>query len=379
MPSPANISPGATLTVKTRDEGVVVVTFAGRLDSRGTADLRSDAQSSLQSDPKRLVVDASDVTYADGAGIALFIELWRHQRASGREFEIRGLDAEFRALLDMYPAGQFDEHPKERKRLSAFLEIGKATVHVLEDLRLLLAFVGELIARTINAFVRPSTLRWGDTFRIMETAGVNALPIISLVGFLIGLIIAFQSAMGLKRFGAEIFAADLLAIPLIRELGPLLTAIILAARSGSAFAAEIGTMKVNEEIDALTTMGLSPVAFLAVPRVIAALVMTPLLAVFTNVFGILGGAVVITSLGYPLVTYWNHVTGIVSVTDLAGAFVKTVVFGVLVAAVGCLRGLQTKLGALAVGESTTRSVVAGIVLIIVTDGLFAVVYYFLGI
>jgi phospholipid/cholesterol/gamma-HCH transport system permease protein len=193
------------------------------------------------------------------------------------------------------------------------------------------------------------------------------------------LILAFQSAIPMQRFGAEIFVADLLGISMLRELGPLMASILLAARSGSAFAAELGTMKVNEEIDALTTMGLEPVRFLVVPRVLAALIVVPVLAALLNLFGLAGGAVVMLSLDIPLVTYVNRVVDAVTLTDFAGGMFKALAFGMIVAAVGCMRGLQAGTGADAVGVSTTSAVVSGIVLIAFSDGIFAVIFYLVGI
>jgi phospholipid/cholesterol/gamma-HCH transport system permease protein len=190
---------------------------------------------------------------------------------------------------------------------------------------------------------------------------------------------AFQSAIPMRQFGAEVYVANLIGLSMVRELGPLLTAILLAGRSGSAFAAELGTMKVSEEIDALTTMGLEPVGFLVVPRVIAAVAMTPLLAVFASLLGLVGGAVVMLSLGFPLVTYVIQIKSAVTAGDMLGGLGKSLAFGIVVAAIGCLRGLQTKSGASAVGESTTRAVVSGLVLITLVDGIFAVVFYYLGV
>ena len=172
--------------------------------------------------------------------------------------------------------------------------------------------------------------------------------------------------------------ADLLGISVLRELGPLMAAILLAARSGSAFAAELGTMKVNEEIDALTTMGLEPVRFLVVPRVIAAVAVVPVLAMLMNIFCLIGGAIVMLSLNFPLITYVNRVVAAVGLADFLGGIFKALVFGVIVAGVGCLRGLQTGTGAGAVGESTTSAVVSGIILIAITDGVFAVLFYIVG-
>jgi phospholipid/cholesterol/gamma-HCH transport system permease protein len=183
----------------------------------------------------------------------------------------------------------------------------------------------------------------------------------------------------MQRSGAQIFIADLLGISLLRELGPPMAAILLTARSGSAFAAEIGTMKVNEEVDALTTMGIEPLRFLVLPRVVAAVAVVPILAMVVNIAGLAGGAVVFRSLGFPLVTFVNRVIEMVTFTDFAGGLVKATVFGLIVAAVGCERGLRTGKGAAAVGLSTTSSVVSGITLIAIADGAFAVLFYLLGI
>jgi phospholipid/cholesterol/gamma-HCH transport system permease protein len=244
--------------------------------------------------------------------------------------------------------------------------------------RALLEFAGELAVAILRAARRPRSVRWSNAWLTAEQAGVDGLPIIALVGFLLGLILAFEAGIAMRRFGAEIFVANLLAISMLRELGPLVTAIILAGRTGSAFAAELGTMKVGEEIDALITMGLEPVRFLVLPRVLAAVTMTPLLTVFANLFGLIGGAVVMQSMGFPLVTYVNQILSAVEMKDFLVGLFKSLVYGIVVAAIGCLRGLQTTTGASAVGQSTTSAVVSGIILIAIVDGVFAVVLNALG-
>jgi phospholipid/cholesterol/gamma-HCH transport system permease protein len=183
----------------------------------------------------------------------------------------------------------------------------------------------------------------------------------------------------MKRFGAEIFVADLIGLAMLRELGPLMTAILLAGRSGAAFAAEIGTMKVNQEVDALTTMGLDPVRFLVTTRILAALLMTPLLTLFADLVSLLGGALTMQSFATPFVTFRHEVESIVDFSDFMAGFVKSFVFAVVIAGVGCLRGLQTAAGASAVGDSATRAVVSGIILLVIVDGVFAVLYFFLDI
>ena len=240
--------------------------------------------------------------------------------------------------MDLY--GRWDaQQPEPLAPADSPVEhIGRATVAVWRDVVVLIAFVGQLSAALASAARRPRLVRWKDALLTAELAGVNALPIIMLLGFLLGLIMAFQSAIPMRQFGADIYVANLIGLSMLRELGPLLTAIILAGRSGSAFAAELGTMKVSEEIDALTTMGLEPVRFLVVPRVIAAVAMTPLLSVFAGLLGLIGGAVVMLSLGFPLVTYVIQVKSAVTVGDLIGGLGKSFVFGIVVAAIGCLRG-----------------------------------------
>jgi phospholipid/cholesterol/gamma-HCH transport system permease protein len=213
---------------------------------------------------------------------------------------------------------------------------------------------------------------WWD---IVEKAGSNALPIVALISFLMGMIMAFQAAMPMRQFGVDIFVVNLVALTMTRELGPIMTAIVLAGRSGSAFAAEIGTMKVNEEVAALTTMGLSPARFLAVPRVLAGVAVTPVLTIYSMAIGVAGGIFVMIVLGFPLSTLMHQLSGSLEVDDVLAGLIKSFFFGAVVAGVGCLRGLQTGAGAAAVGDSTTRAVVTSIFLIVLIDAVFAVVYY----
>ncbi|HNK51535.1 MAG TPA: MlaE family lipid ABC transporter permease subunit, partial [Nitrospira sp.] len=352
----------------------------GRWDSDTTGKWWQRGQQILeQGKPSRLVIDASGVSYCDGAGVAFLIDLQQLQIRIGGDAAIQGLPEEVRRLLDIYGHISIERSPgRRREPLSIIEQVGKAAVELWRDLQALLTFIGELALTLLRAARHPRLVRWHDALLVAEQSGVDALPIIALIGVLLGLILAFQSAIPMRRFGADIFVADLLGIAMLREMGPLITAIILAGRSGSAFAAELGTMKVREEIDALRTMGLEPVRFLVVPRVIAAVAMIPVLTVFANLFGLMGGAIVMRSLGYPLVTYVNQVLSAVTVGDLMGGLLKSFVYGIVVAAVGCLRGLETRTGASAVGQSTTSAVVSGIVLIAIVDGLFAVVFYALG-
>jgi phospholipid/cholesterol/gamma-HCH transport system permease protein len=363
-----------------RDD-TVQIRLQGRLDADLVPGMWRQVSSELtRIAPKRIEIDATDVDYCDGSGISLLTYIQQHQADQGGQLEIRGLKPKFQQLLTLFDPGQVEAPVKEGPALVRMTEeVGRTGVDLWRDLHAQVSFVGEIAVKLLAILVRPMGLRWGDTLSLIEKSGANALGITAMLGFLIGLILAFQSAVAMKQFGAEIFVADLVVISLFRELGPLITAFVLASRSGSAFAAELGTMKVNEEIDALSTMGLDPVGFLVLPRMITGIVVLPLLTLFNCLFGLLGCAVVMLSLGYPMVTFIERIQTASGMGDLLGGLAKTVVFGFLIAGIGCLRGLQTRTGASAVGDSATRAVVSGIVAIVLADGVFAVLYYFLGI
>ncbi|HUC96990.1 MAG TPA: MlaE family lipid ABC transporter permease subunit [Candidatus Polarisedimenticolaceae bacterium] len=363
------------------EDSVLEIIIKGRLDSFTTSTIWRKAKDTVAAAKiPTVLLDASGINYCDGSGVALLVQMRDQQLRSGGYFEIRGLQPELQALVEGWQPGDFAGADDQREDTASLVEeIGRSIVEICYDIYSLIIFIGELATALARAAFKPRAARWRDTLRIAESVGVNAVPIVALIGFLMGLIMAFQAAIPLGQFGAQIFVANLIGLAILRELGPLMTAIVLAGRSGSAFAAELGTMKVREELDALKTMGLEPVPFLVVPRVIAAVLMTPLLTIFADLVGLIGGAVVLLSLGFPLITFWNQVQLAVGYGDLLGGLAKSFVFGVLVAAIGCLRGLQTQTGASAVGESTTRAVVSGIILIVIADGVFSVIYYYLGI
>jgi phospholipid/cholesterol/gamma-HCH transport system permease protein len=224
----------------------------------------------------------------------------------------------------------------------------------------------------------PRQIRIGEVLQIFESAGVNALPIVSLISLLVGVIIAFEAAQPLAEFGAQIFVANMIGLVMVRELGPLMTAILLAGRSGSAFTAELGTMKVNEELNALETMGLDPVRFLVVQRLLASLLLTPLLTIYSMFTGVLGGVLVMLALGFNMTTILAQLESSVHIKDIAFGTSKGFVFGIIVAGIACLRGLHTKSGPSAVGQATTRSVVSGILLIVIADAGFANLWFILN-
>ncbi|MCX7713598.1 MAG: ABC transporter permease [Chthoniobacterales bacterium] len=263
----------------------------------------------------------------------------------------------------------------QRQHSSTISLLGSHVLHILDDLRQQLTFSGKLLKILLSAFICPNSIRWRETLLIFRKCGSDALLIVSLISLLMGMILAFQSAIPLRQFGVDIFVVNLVVLSILRELGVIMTAIVFAGRSASAFAAELGTMRINEEINALITLGLDPDRFLILPRILAGTLAVPILTIYANVIGILGGLFIVTTFGYSWPAVWNQALQAATLPDLFTGIIKSLAFGFLVSAAACLRGFQTQGGAIAVGISTTRSVVSSILLIIISDLLFALVFY----
>lgn len=370
--------PGASVKVEPGGDSCTI-TISGRLDAASVSHAWRAIFDPLKSGPARnITVQASGLNYCDGAGLGLLVEIDRAARRASGHARFDGLSDDLRRLLDraLLPDAGAVAAPRRR---SLVTEVGRNTVGILGDLRQVIAFLGEVTAAFAWAATHPRKVRFRDVLLVAEKAGADAVPVVCLLGFLMGVIISFQSADPLRQLGVDSMIPTLLAISMVRELGPLVTAIILAGRSGSAFAAELGTMKVTEEINALTTFGLDPVRFLVIPRLLASMFMTPLLSLFGTLFGLVGGYVIMLTLGYGLPFYVKEVTAAVDYVDLLQGLAKSVVFAFLITAIGCVRGLQTASGPGAVGDSTTRAVVAGIVLVVAADGILGVVFFYLHI
>ena len=256
--------------------------------------------------------------------------------------------------------------------MGLFERVGRATVGWLADARERMSLLGESVVCGLSLIVRPRQFRFGDFLLAFQRASYGGLPITLCIGFLLGVILAFQTASVLKSFGVETFVSNMLAIALFRELGPIITAVILAGRTGSSFAAEIGTMKVNEELDALTTMGLPPVRFLVLPRVAAAIAAMPVLTIFAELAGVVGGAIVLQMMGVPTVVFWRGVATSTTAFMILEGLTKGALFALLVALIGCLAGVRTGSSSDGVGVAATSAVVGGIVAIAISDGVLAV-------
>lgn len=356
--------------------GTAKLVFQGELDAQSTpaswtrlqAELARTNLASLEVDVSRLV--------SDSAGLAMLYHLSIGGMTPGATVSLSGLNPELQHLLRSFSKEDFAALEEHEPTCSSLVDdVGTATWSWLRDLRQQVEFIGAVTSGILMNLFRPRRMHWKEVLRVFETAGVNALPVVALLTFLVGLVIAFESAQPLAQFGAQVFVANLLGLVMARELGPVMAAIMLAGRSGSAFAAELGTMKVNEELNALETMGLSPVQFLVIQRVVAGILLTPVLTVFAMYSGLLGGIPVLLGLGFPLRMVLLQIQSALHFGDLAEGLSKSIVFGAIVASISCLRGLQTGEGPRAVGESTTRSVVSSILLIIFADAIFAAVTY----
>jgi len=317
----------------------------------------------------------------DSGLLTRLVALHRGAIAAGVEFDDSGLPDGARRLLALAFAVKAREGAaRTHADASVLARLGAQALEAWRALVSFVSFVGAA-ALSVRRFAtgRAKYLR-SDVVQHVQEAGVEALPIVSLISFLIGMIFAFVGVMQLRAFGAGIYTADLVAIAMVREMAPIMTAIIMAGRTGAAYAAEIGTMKVNEEIDALTTLGIDPMDFLVVPRMFALVLMIPLLTMYGSLLGIVGGTIVgLAMVDVTLVQYVHETIGAVDHSALFGGLFKCVVYGALVALAGCQQGIECGNSAMAVGQATTRAVVMGIVLIVVSASVLTVIYINLGI
>jgi phospholipid/cholesterol/gamma-HCH transport system permease protein len=351
----------------------VSLVLEGRITAYTAAPIWQSAIDTLTRNPDRpIVVDASRLEYVDDVGIALLFDLIRRDRPANAKVEIRELAPNLAALVRGYDPKDFAAPAPSRQRMGFLEHLGRATAEQIAYAKQMAAFVGACAGAVRLALTRRGVVKWGDVLDVATEAGANAVPIVLLVGFLMGVIIAFEIGLVAQAFGAVIFVVDGVGVAMLRELGALMTAIVFAGRTGAAFAAQIGTQKVNEEVNAITTFGLDPIHFLVLPRLLAAMLVVPLLTVLADIVGIFGGALVMLTFDVGFVQFYNHLLGSVTAWDFVLGLIKAALFGLTIAAVGCERGLSTGAGAISVGLSATSAVVTSIVLIVVIDGIVAV-------
>jgi phospholipid/cholesterol/gamma-HCH transport system permease protein len=364
-------------------DDTLLVHLVGHWTIRAGAPVVTEVYQQLDASPpvRRLAFEAQELTAWDTRLLTFLRQVMEASTPRQIVVDQQGLPEGVRRLLAL--AAAVPEREGARRgaaRLSWLASIGTEVLAAWQGARDMLGFIGETVLACLRLVVGKARFRRGDLMLFVQESGVQALGIVTLISFLIGLILAFMGAVQLQQFGAQIFVADLVGLGMVREMGCVMTGIIMAGRTGAAFAAQLGTMQVNEEIDALQTMGIPPMEFIVLPRMLALMLMMPLLCVYADMMGMLAGLLIGTGiLDLSVVEYVNETRKAVHLMDFGVGLGKSVVFGALVALAGCLRGMQCGRSASAVGAAATSAVVTGIVWIIATDGLFAVITQRLGI
>ena len=378
---PSNLS---AAWVKTESaDGVLLVTAGGRWDIKSAGQLSRSLRSIESAEaPSSVTVDLGRVEVLDTSGAWLMRRTMDAYRSRGLEVALANARPAFEALLD--DVGRSDpnvpiESPMPPKLIEIANRVGETSFEIANEARDLIGFFGLLLVKSFGVILRPSRLRFTSTVYHMEQVGLNAIPIVGLLSFLIGVVLAYQGAEQLRQFGAELFVVNLLGISILRELGILITAIIIAGRSGSSFTAQIGTMKVNEEVDAMSTIGIDPIEILVLPRVAALVITLPMLAFLSDIVGLAGGAIMsYFTLDISFGQFLRQLNGAVGIEQLWIGLVKAPVFAFAIAMVGCYEGLKVSGSAESVGRMTTKSVVESIFLVIVLDAIFSIIFVNLG-
>ncbi len=362
---------------ETGAEGAVLLRLEGTLTfADGAALWRELRACTLPAMPGELRVDLSKVDSIDGGAMALLVQTKWDVAAAGGTCELAGATGSVAKVLALYE-GSAPPAPIVAPKAIGFLgRVGDRTFAALQEAQLGLAFLGSLIVEIGGIVRRPRTANWREVAPIMNRAGADAVAIVVLINFLVGFVMGFQSAVQLRQFGANIYVADLVGLSITRELGPLMTAIIVSGRSGAAFAAELGTMRVSEEVDALRTMGFGPLRFLVFPRVLALFLVMPILTLIGDFVGLAGGLLVgVTSLDLTVSGYLNETRRTLVLWDVFQGVLKCGVFALAIGLISCQQGLATSGGAEGVGRRTTSSVVASLFALILIDAAFTLVFH----
>ncbi len=354
--------------------------LSGSWTAKGLGSVEPQPDAQVIQPQSEIVVDGSRVEALDTAGVWVLQRGLQRLRDQGATLQMRGWRPEFAKLLDLIAEHPQTPLPPAAARPSALERIGRSTAGAWEQGSALLSFTGETAAALAGSIRHPARLRWRPILHNIQSAGFSALPIVGLLAFLLGIVVAYQGADQLKRYGANIFVADLVGLSMLREFAPLITAIIVAGRSGSAYAAQIGTMAVTEEIDALRTIGITPIDLLVLPKIFALLIALPLLTVYADILGVFGGMIMARSqLGVGFEEFLDRFILAVDLSTYLVGVGKAPVFAVIIAMIGCFQGFRTHGGPDSVGRQTTRSVVQAIFLVIVADALFSIAFSMLDI
>lgn len=373
----------ASVRFDRHDDGTLLVNLAGRWTMKQGLPATAAIEAQLESPPpvRRVAFNCEGIESWDSGLLTFVLKLMDSLKTRQIHADCAALPEGVQKLMHL--ASTVPERKgarRERSTESLVERVGKGTIRIATGSGEMIGFVGDATLSLLRFATGRARYRKSDLWLIMQECGAQALPIVSLISFLVGLILAFIGAMQLRQFGAEIYIANLVAIGMARAMGAMMTGIIMAGRTGAAFAAQLGTMTVNEEIDALSTMGISPMDFLVLPRLLALIVMMPLLTLYSDLMGMLGGAFIAATLfDIGLFEYYNQTRSSVDLTDFTVGLINGSVYGVVVALSGCFRGIQSGRSASAVGAATTSAVVTAIVFIIVATAILTVIYDILGI
>ena len=355
----------------------MTVALSGEVTVHRIAELQKQLDGQLASSSGPVELDLSSVSEIDSAGVAMIALVARRVRHEGRSFSVVGASSSVQGTLKLFPFLDDEGDVGKGVRTGVLERLGDQATVVAAIGQQVLQLFADAIWFLIADIYRRRGMRWGVVLYEMSAMGAKAVGVVGLISFLVGATMALQSATQLRQFGANIFVVDLIGISMTRELGPLMAAIVVAGRSGSSVAAEIGTMVISEEIDALKTMGLHPTRFLVVPKLVAISLTQPLLTVMADMFGIVGGFIVaVTYLEVGPSTFVERLQTALFVKDIVTGLIKSIIFAQLIVIVGAIAGFRTRGGADAVGRSTTTAVVAGIFSVIVADAAASLVFYF---
>ena len=358
----------------------LLIEIEGSISVENAAFVNDELTRILESQPlKNMELDLVGINYLDGSGIAVIRNFVRNSNMLRNTVTLSNVPAEAKRFLERKQC-QINESTSILEGIDEpdFSEqVGQGVLVLKQSAYDIITFLGAVIEAFVTGFRRSASVKWDGFTRIFEKAGVDAVPIVVILSLLMGAILAFQAAIQLRKFGANIFVADLVSLSICLEMGPLLTALIMSGRSGAGYAAHIGSMQVSEEIDALRVLGIDPVLYLVCPRIIAVALAAPCLTLLADVMGIIGGCLVAGfSLDVTPATYFNQVKKVLEISDVLKGLTKSFIFGIQIAGIGCLRGFQVRGGAESVGAATTSAVVTCIFVLTVTNAVFAVLFYY---
>ncbi len=373
--------PGCSIRVANRAFDEIFISLAGEIRIENIDVVRQGLSEAVKSEPlKNIIIDLGHIRYIDSSGAATLVEIKSICSELHNSFKLQNIPHQVKPILEMLDLKIEAKGILEPRTDPNFLEqIGQGVDTLKSNLIHMLTFIGSVVVAVAEDASRPKKARWDSLSKLIEKGGTDALPIASVLSFLMGAVLAFQAAIQLRKFGANVFVADLVSLSICLEMGPLMTAIIVSGRSGAAYAAHIGTMQVNEEIDALRVMGIDPIRYLVGPRILAIALVMPCLTLFADFLGILGGCFVsVLSLDLTPTVFFAQVHRVLEISDVLKGLLKSFAFGIEIALIGCMRGFQVRGGAENVGHATTSAVVTCIFILTVTDAVFSVVYHYTG-